>query len=381
MEKDYYKTLGISREANADEIKSAYRSLAKKWHPDVFATDSEEKKKEAKEKFTEIQHAYSVLSNPEKKALYDQYGSEEGPQMSSSGSAGFGGSGFGFGDIFSDLFNVFSGGDSRSRSSGPSRQRSGEDIELQLTLTFEEACFGVEKEISYKRTENCSSCNGTGAKNGKSYSTCSNCKGTGSVIVEQRTMFGVMRSQQVCSSCGGRGKIITVPCPDCGGAGRVKRQKTIKVKIPAGVDNNQMLTVNAEGNAGYNGAPNGNLIVVFRVLPHKLFVRSGYDLKLDLPIKVSQAILGGKVSILTISGDRIDIDIPEGTEDGTIIRVKRRGIKFLRKDTYGDLFIKIIIDLPKNLSIKQRKALKESMDVLENASYSKVDKFNKLTNN
>jgi molecular chaperone DnaJ len=194
-------------------------------------------------------------------------------------------------------------------------------------------------------------------------------------------MFGVMRSQQVCSSCGGRGKIITEPCPDCGGAGRVKRQKTIKVKIPAGVDNNQMLTVNAEGNAGYNGAPNGNLIVVFRVLPHKLFVRSGYDLKLDLPIKVSQAILGGKVSILTISGDRIDIDIPEGTEDGTIIRVKRRGIKFLRKDTYGDLFIKIIIDLPKNLSIKQRKALKESMDVLENASYSKVDKFNKLTNN
>ena len=190
-----------------------------------------------------------------------------------------------------------------------------------------------------------------------------------------------MRSQQVCPACGGKGKIITESCPDCGGAGRVKRQKTIQVKIPAGVDNNQILTLNAEGNAGYNGATNGNLIVVFRVLPHKIFVRAGYDLKLDLPIKVSQAILGGKVTISTINGDKVDIDIPEGTEDGTVIRVKKRGIKFLRKDSYGDLFIKIIIDLPKNLSIKQKKVLKESMDILENASYSKVDKFNKLTNN
>lgn len=384
MEKDYYKILGINRDANADEIKSAYRNMAKKWHPDVYATDSEEKRKQAKDKFTEIQHAYSVLSDPQKRSVYDQYGSEDGPSMSPGGGSGpgFGGAGFGgFGEMFGDLFNVFSGGDSRSRSSGANNPRTGEDIELQLTLTFEEACFGVEKELTYKRVENCSACKGTGAKGGTSYTVCQKCRGTGSVTVDQRTMFGVMRSQQSCPACGGKGKVVTDICVECSGAGRVKNQRTVKVKIPAGVDNNQMLTVANEGNAGYNGASNGNLIVVFKVLSHKLFVRNGFDLKIDFPIKVSQAIFGDKVEIPTLKGDKITVEIPEATEDGTIIRVKKRGVKFLRKDAYGDLYVKIIIDLPQNLSFKNKKALKESLVILDNASYLKVDKFKKTIEN
>lgn len=384
MEKDYYKILGINREANADEIKSAYRNMAKKWHPDVFATDSEQKRNEAKDKFTEIQHAYSVLSDPQKKAAYDQFGSEDGPQMGAgSGFSGFSGgfSGGGFGDIFGDLFSAFGGGDTRGSSRGAASQRIGDDIEIQLVLNFEEACFGVEKEITYKRIENCFKCKGTGAKDGSSYTSCSSCGGTGSVSVDQRTMFGVMRSRQVCPKCGGKGKIIIDQCPECGGAGRIKKQKTIKVKIPAGVDNNQMLTVSNEGNAGFNGAPNGNLIVVFKILPHKLFVRTGYDLTLDLPIKVSQAILGDKITIPTISGEKVAVEIPEGTEDGTIIKIKRRGVKYLRKDLYGDLFVKIVLDMPKNLSAKQKKALKDSIDLLDSATYSKVDKFNNAIKN
>ncbi len=379
MEKDYYKILGISRDANADEIKSAYRNMAKKWHPDVFATDSEQKRNEAKDKFTEIQHAYSVLSDPQKKAAYDQFGSEDGPQMGSgSGFSGFTG---GFGDIFGDLFNAFGGGETRGSSRGASSQRIGDDIEIQLVLTFEEACFGVEKEISYKRVENCAKCKGTGAKDGSSYTNCSSCNGSGSVSVDQRTMFGVMRSRQVCPKCGGKGKIIIDQCPECSGVGKIKKQKTIKVKIPAGVDNNQMLTVSSEGNAGYNGGLNGNLIVVFKVLPHKLFVRSGFDLNYDLPIKVTQAILGDKISIPTINGEKVTIDIPEGTEDGTIIKIKKRGIKYLRKDIYGDLYVKIVIDMPKNLSTKQKKALKDSLDLIDSATYSKVDKFNNTIKN
>lgn len=379
MSKNYYEVLGVKKDASADEIKSAYRRLAKKWHPDVYATDTETKRNEAKDKFTEIQHAYEVLSDPQKKAAFDQYGSEEGPQFSPGGAGGFHSGMGGFEDIFSDLFSVFSGGDPR-RTSRASAPRTGEDIEIQITLTFEEACFGVNKEIKYKCVENCSACNGTGAKNGTAYKTCTNCNGAGVINVDQRTMFGVMRSQQVCNVCRGRGKIITENCNVCSGAGRVEKQKTVNVNIPAGVDNNQMLTIANEGNAGYFGAPSGNLILVFKVLSHKFFVRSGYDLKLDMPIKVSQAILGDKVEVPVLGGGKILVTIPEGTSDGTVLRIKKKGIKHLRRDTYGDMYIKIIVDLPTNLSSKQKKAYKEMFEELDKASYNRVERYKQVTN-
>lgn len=380
MAKNYYEILGVSKDANADEIKSAYRRLAKKWHPDVYATDTEAKKNEAKNKFTEIQHAYEVLSDPQKRAAFDQYGSEDGPQFSTgAGNAGFYSSGMGgFDTIFSDLFNVFSGGDSRTRGRSANSPRIGEDIEIQITLTFEEACFGVNKEIKYKRVENCSSCKGTGAKDGTALKNCDNCKGRGTVTVNQRTMFGVIKSEQVCNACRGRGRIILDNCRTCGGSGRVEKQRTVNVNIPAGVDNNQMLTIANEGNAGYFGAPSGNLIVVFKVLKHKYFIRSGYDLRLTLPIKISDAVLGAKIEVPVLGGGKIAIKIPEGTEDGTVLRVKKKGIKHLRRDAFGDMYITINIDIPKNLSNSEKKRYKELFNEFDKATYDKVNKFKKL---
>lgn len=380
MAQDYYKTLGVDKNASADEIKSAYRRLAKQYHPDVFATASAEEKAKAEEKFKEVQHAYDVLSDPQKKAAFDQYGDESGPQGfggAGGGFSGFGGGGGagGFGDIFSDIFSAFTGGGGAS-SRNPNAPRAGEDIELNMQLTFKEACFGVEKEITYNRVEKCPTCKGTGAKNGSEFKVCTKCGGRGRVVVNQRTMLGVMQSERVCDMCGGTGKIITDPCPDCRGKGRLKKLRTVKVKIPAGVDNGQMLTMQNEGNAGSNNGPNGNLILVFRVLAHPLFKRDGVNLYMDLPIKVSDAIMGTTVEIPTLTTP-VKVDIPEGTQDGTVIRVKGRGVKNLRRDGYGDLYVKVNVDVPRNLGIRARKKLSELKEILDDGKYDKIDKYNK----
>lgn len=381
--KDYYGILGVSKEASADEIKSAYRRMAKKYHPDIFATADESKKKEVEHKFKEIQHAYAVLSDPQKKAAYDQFGSEDGPMMGSGGFGGgggfnpFGGDGGGFADdIISNIFSAFTGG---GGGRSVRYERDGDDIEVVLNLSFEEAFFGVEKEITFNRVEKCKTCGGTGAKNSSSIKTCPKCGGTGTIRVNQRTPFGIMQSTRTCDNCRGKGKIIEEKCDDCKGRGRVKKQRTIKVRIPAGIDNGQMLTMRGEGGAaeGRNGN-NGNLIIIFKVNPHPIFRRDGINLNMELPITFLQAVLGAKVDIPTMNG-KLPIDIPEGTQNGTIIRIKGKGVKHLKRDIYGDLFVKVIIDVPKNLSMSQRNKLKEAEKAFEKANFEKVQKFKKNT--
>lgn len=373
--KDYYQILGIDKNASADEIKSAYRHLAKKYHPDLYATASAEEKKNAEEKFKEIQHAYDVLSDPQKKAAYDQYGSEDGPTMNGEG---FGGFGFGGGDIFSDIFSAFTGGN-RASSNARNRDRDGEDIEYTLDLTFTEAIFGAkDKDIVFTRIEKCSDCGGSGAKNSSSIKTCSKCRGSGVINVQQRTPFGIMQTQRVCDECGGNGRIITDKCKTCNGKGRLRKQCTKKVSIPAGVDNGQMLTVRGEGCAGTGYGNNGNLILIFRVGEHPLFKRNGVNVSIDYPITVMQAILGDTVKVPTLDAKTIDVDVSAGTQSGTVKRIKGKGVKHLRREAYGDLIINFIVDIPQDISLRQKSALKEVNELLSKAKYEKIDKFNKI---
>lgn len=374
--RDYYQVLGIEKNATADEIKAAYRKLAKKYHPDVYANDTDEKRQEAKDKFTELQHAYSVLSDDEKRRKYDQFGSEDGAQFdfNQGFSGGFSSGSFGgFADIFGDLFSGFG-----SSHQSASRAYIGEDIELEIVLTFEEAAFGVEKNIAFSRIENCKDCKGTGAKNGTAFKTCTKCGGKGRLTIDQRTILGVMRSEKICDMCQGLGKIITEQCTTCSGRGKLRKKRNINVKVPEGVDNNQMLTIRGEGNAGSYGAESGNLILIFKVLNHKIFKREGINLFMDLPIKVGQAILGDAVEIPTLK-KWVKINIPAGTVDGVRLKVKNYGIKDLRKNQYGDLYVTIKVDIPKDLSTKDKKSLKESLNILNSAKYTRVEKFNKLT--
>lgn len=379
-QKDYYGILGVDKNASADEIKSAYRRMAKKYHPDVYATASDKEKAEAEDKFKEVQHAYDVLSDPQKKAAYDQYGSEDGP-MGGGGFNPFGdgfGDGAGFGDIFSDIFSAFSGGGGRRSANAA---RGGDDIEVEVNLTFKEACFGVKKEIPYSRVEKCPTCKGTGAKDGTSVKTCTKCGGRGRVVVQQRTMLGVMQTERVCDMCGGTGKIIMEPCPDCKGKGRVRKQRTITVNIPAGVDNGQMLNMQNEGNAGYNGGPNGNLILVFRVKPHPLFTRKGNDLFFELPITLTQAVFGDTVEIPTLDKP-VSIEIPAGTKNNTNIKIKGKGVKDLRRNVYGDIIAIIKIDVPKNIGLKQRRECRAAFEQVDkNATYDEVEKYKKKIRN
>ncbi len=377
--KDYYSILGVSKDASADDLKSAYRRLAKKYHPDVYATAPEAEKKQAEEKFKEIQHAYDVLSDPQKKAAYDQYGSEDGPM--GAGGSGFNPFGGGFGgggdfDFVSDIFNMFTGG---GRSSRARRNVDGDDVEVTVNLTFKEACFGVkEKEITYSRIEQCATCHGTGSSNPNGVKVCTKCHGSGVINVQSRTMFGFMNTQRACDACGGRGKTITDKCRDCGGKGLVRKQKKIKINIPAGVDNGQMMTVREQGCAPADGKGNyGNLILVFKVAPHPLFVREGKDISYELPITIMQATLGAKITVPTLNGTTM-IDIPEGTQTGTVLCIRGKGVKDLRKNEYGDMYFHIIVEVPKNLNRKQREAMEQAQDALDKVTYDKVEKFNRI---
>lgn len=365
--RDYYEVLGLAKGATADEIKKAYRKLAKKYHPDV----SEEKDAEAK--FKEVQEAYDVLNDPQKKAQYDQFGHAGANGGDPFG--GFGGFSGGFGG-FDDIINSFFGGSRRQ-----SRERNeGEDINLRMTIDFMEAVLGTKKPIEVDITEDCGHCHGSGAESSKDIHTCSKCHGTGYVNVEQRTMFGTMRSQQACPTCGGKGQTIDNKCHVCSGAGRVRTKKSVDVKIPAGVDNDMTLRVPGYGHGGRKGAESGDLYITFRVKPHKIYKRQANDIILDVPITFTQAALGDKVEVPTIHG-KVELTIPSGIQSGTQLKLKDKGTSDVRTGKKGDQIVNVIVETPKSLSSEEKKLFEQLKNLDATKKKSTWDKFKEFFTN
>ena len=355
--RDYYEVLGIERNASDDEIKRAYRRLAKKYHPDLNPGDAE-----AEAKFKEINEAYNVLINPETRAQYDRFG-HEGPT-----GQGFGG--FDFGGI-DDIFDMFFGGTgfgtgSRYRRNAPVR---GADIRYDLDISFEEAAFGTKKEIEVVRMEPCSECEGTGAKDGTQPVTCTVCNGTGEVSYAQNTAFGRFVNVRTCDRCNGEGTIIDEPCRRCHGRKKVRRARKISINVPAGIDNGQAITLRGEGETGERGGPPGDLYVYITVRPHKIFKRQGYDIYCDIPITFGQAALGAELQVPTLEG-KIKYRIPEGTQTGTVFRLRNRGISHLRSNTRGDLYVKVNIEVPKRLNEKQRELIRQFEEITQDLQYN-----------
>lgn len=350
MSKDYYEVLGVKRDASDDEIKKAFRKMALKYHPDKNPGD-----KEAEEKFKEINEAYQVLSDPQKRSQYDQFGTTDfNGQGGFGGFEGFGGGGFGgFSDIFGDIFDIFGTGGGRKPHNGPQR---GADIEHRITLTFEEAAFGVKKDIDIFRYETCTTCNGSGAKPGTSPKTCDKCRGTGQVRSQRNTAFGSFVSVNTCDKCHGEGRIIETPCPSCNGAGKVRRKRVISINIPAGVDNGNTIPLRGEGELGTKGGPPGDLYIHIRVTPHKIFKRQGVDIMCEVPISFIKAALGGEITVPTLEGNQKH-SISEGTQPGTVIKLKGKGIPKLRGNGRGDLYVQLNVEIPKKLNDRQRDLL------------------------
>ena len=307
--RDYYEVLGVSKGASEDEIKRAYKKLARKYHPDMNPGD-----KEAEEKFKEVNEANEVLSDPDKKARYDQFGfAGVDPNYGAGGGYGAGGFDFGdLGDIFGSFFGGGFGGGGQRRRNGPQR---GESIRMSVSVDFIEAAFGCEKEVTVERSEQCPTCKGNGCAPGTTPEVCPDCHGSGAVTQSQRTPFGVMQTQAVCGKCRGTGKIIHQPCPDCHGSGRARKRKTVKVNIPAGIDNGQTISLRGQGHAGKNGGPNGDLLITVMVKPHDIFRREGTSVFCEAPITFTQAVLGAEMEIPTIDG-KVKYTIPEGTQTG-----------------------------------------------------------------
>ncbi|MBU1141893.1 MAG: molecular chaperone DnaJ [Firmicutes bacterium] len=348
--RDYYDVLGVAKNASEDDIKKAYRTLAKKYHPDVSSEHA------AESKFKEVQEAYDTIGDAQKRATYDQYG-HSGSPFGGAGGQGFGDFG-GFGDIFSQFFG--GGQKQRHNTHGPQR---GEDLERSVTIDFMEAVLGTKKTISVEIDDECHVCHGSGAESSKDIEVCDRCHGDGVINVEQRTMFGSMRTQQACPKCGGAGKIIKKRCSTCNGRGHVKQTKTVDVNIPAGVDNNMSLKVAGYGNGGTKGGSQGDLYLTFRVRPHKVFQRRDDDIILEIPITITQAVLGATVEIPTIYGD-VDLKIPSGIEHGTILRMREKGIQNVRSKRKGDQQVIVEIKIPKNLSLAEKK-LYEQLEKME----------------
>ncbi|NMS89941.1 molecular chaperone DnaJ [Clostridioides difficile] len=353
--RDYYEVLGISKGAEAQEIKKAYRKLAMKYHPDRNPGDEE-----AEEKFKEINEAYEVLSDDTKRKTYDQFGHDGlNGQGGFGGQGGFNGQGFGgfedmFGDIFGDMFGGGFGG-GRQRRRGPQR---GADIRQSVTISFEEAAFGKKMSIKVNRSEECEECSGTGAKPGTSKKTCSTCNGTGQVRTVQRTPFGNIASSRPCSACNGTGEVIESPCSKCHGTGNTRKVKTIEVDIPAGIDDGQMIKLSGQGEVGEKGAPRGDLYIVVNVKSHPLFTRDGNDIYFEMPITFVQATLGDEIEVPTLDG-KVKYSIPEGTQTGTVFRLKEKGIPRIRGNSRGDQYVKVVVEIPKKLNDKQKDLLRE----------------------
>lgn len=347
--RDYYEVLGVGKNATNDELKKAYRKLAKQYHPDVNTDD----KDGAAEKFKEASEAYSVLSDEQKRKKYDTYGHAAFDQ--SAGGGGFGGfEDFmgGFGDIFDSFFG---GGRSSARRNGPVR---GSDLRMELRITFEEAAFGVKKEVRLNKDETCEACGGTGARKGTSPQTCSACGGAGQIRQQRNTAFGSFVNVVDCPECGGRGSIIKEPCTECGGRGILTKLKTISVDIPAGIDNGQILTMRGVGAAGQRGGPPGDLQIYIYVQSHKLFTREGYDLYINIPVTIVDATLGAELMVPTLDG-KAKLKMGEGTQPGTVFRLKDKGITHLHSSRKGSLYVKVNVEVPKKLNEKQKALLRE----------------------
>lgn len=352
--RDYYEVLGVPKTATEAELKKAFRTKAKKYHPDLNPDN-----KQAEAKFKEINEAYEVLSDSDKRARYDQFGHAGVDPNFGGGAGGAGFEGFDFGDIFGDIFGGMGGGfggfGGRTRRNAP---RRGNDLRSSVTISFNEAAFGCEKEINIYRTEFCSECDGSGAKAGSEVTTCPTCNGTGQVRTTQRTILGNMSSVTPCTACGGKGKIIKDPCSKCAGKGKVRKAAKIKVKIPAGIADGQSVSLGAQGDVGDKGAPNGDLYVSVSVRPHEIFSRRGFDVLCDVPITFVQATLGAELEVPTLDGN-VKYSIPEGTQSGTVFRLKGKGVPFLQRSGRGDQYVKVNVEIPKHLSSKQKNILKE----------------------
>lgn len=366
---DYYETLGVNKGASDDEIKKAYRQMAKKYHPDMNPGNAE-----AEQKFKEVNEAYEVLSDSDKRAKYDQYGHAAfDPSAGFGGGGGFGGFDFDMGDIFSSFFGGGFGGGSRSgsRANAPI---AGDDIGVRVVLSFEEAAFGCKREISFARVQKCKECSGSGAKKGTSAEKCTKCGGRGTVTVQQRTAFGIMQSTKACPDCGGTGKIIKTPCENCRGKGYEKVNKKLTVTIPAGIDDGERSAIRGQGNEGRNGGPNGDLIIHVSVRPHPIFERDGYDIYCEVPVTFAEAALGAKIKIPTLEGE-MDYDIPEGTQTGTVFTIKGKGITAINSRGKGNLYVKIVVETPKSLSSEQKKLLRAFADSCGEKNFAKKTSF------
>ena len=370
--RDYYEVLGVSKDASAEDIKRAYRKNAMKYHPDRNPGD-----KEAEEKFKELGEAYEVLSDPDKKARYDQYGFAGVDPNFAGGQGGYGGGFGGFGDFgdLGDIFGSFFGGGSSRRSSNPNTPRRGENVGVRLELSFEEAAFGCEKEISIQRVENCAACSGTGSADGK-VETCSNCRGTGQVRTTQNFMGMSMQSTSVCPQCNGRGKIITTPCTTCRGKGKVRRNQKLKVKVPAGIDAGQAFRVAGQGNVGANGGPNGDVMVEVSIRRHPIFQRNGMEVYCEVPISFAQAALGGEIQVPTLDG-KITYEIPEGTQTGREFVLADKGIPDVNNPRHrGNHRFTVVVETPTRLTKEQKDLLRQLDDSLVKSDTTpKIKKF------
>ena len=366
--RDYYEVLGVSRSATDDELKKAYRQLARQYHPDLHPDDPT-----AEDKFKEITEAYEVLSDPEKREMYDQYGH-----------AAFENGGMGAGtasysdvnEILESLFGGFGGifGGGGRAQQNVNAPRPGRDLQTSTTIEFMEAVSGKSQNVQVQRMETCPDCHGTGSAGDSGSEVCPDCQGRGTVKATQRTPFGMISSSKTCPHCGGKGRIIKSPCQKCRGAGRVRVTKSLNVDIPAGIDDGQMIRVGGMGDAGVNGGPAGNLIVAVNVKPHPVFTRDGYDIHCDIPITYSQAVLGDEIVVPTVDGN-VKYRIGEGTQTGTVFRLRGKGVKRLNRSDRGDQYVKVFVEVPKNLNKKQKELLQQLEASLESKNYSKRDSF------
>ena len=367
QKRDYYEVLGVTKGASEDEIKKAYKKMARKYHPDLNPDN-----KEAEDKFKEVNEAYEILSDPQKKSRYDQFGhAGVDPNF---GAGGFDG-GFDFGDL-GDIFGSFFGGGfgGGARRTNPNAPQRGESIRMNVTISFAEAAFGCAKEVSVDRYEQCDTCHGDGCAPGTHPETCPDCHGSGQVQVRRQTPMGVFATTSPCGRCGGKGKIIHQPCPDCHGAGNVRKRRTIQASIPAGIDNGQTISIRGQGHAGKNGGPAGDLLITITVRPHELFRREGTSVLCEAPITFSQAVLGAELEIPTIDG-KVKYDLPEGTQSGTTFRLKGKGIPSINGRGRGDQYVTVYIETPRNLNREQKEALRKFAETLGENNYEERKKF------